>query len=73
MTPCTPLSGKHGDQYQWGLTRFMEEARTLARFKHQNIVRVLSVFEANNTAYMVMEYEHGDSAASALGESQHAG
>ena len=61
-----PMSGKHGEQYRWGLTRFIEEARTLARFKHPNIVRVFSVFEANNTAYMVMEYEHGDSLQSRL-------
>lgn len=39
----------------------MTEAQTLARFKHPNIVRVLAVFEANGTGYMVMEYEQGDS------------
>jgi len=45
--------------FDWGLRRFIEEAQTLARFKHPNIVRVYSVFEANGTAYMVMELEHG--------------
>ena len=45
--------------FNWGLTRFIEEAQTLARFKHPNIVRVYSVFEANGAAYMVMELEHG--------------
>jgi len=45
--------------YEWGLNRFVREARTLAKFKHGNIVRVLSVFENNNTAYMIMEYERG--------------
>ena len=54
-----PVSGEHGDQFKWGLERFISEARTLARFKHPNIVRVLAVFRENNTAYMVMEYEHG--------------
>jgi len=54
-----PLSGEHGEMYQWGLERFLKEARTLAKFNHPNIVRVLSVFEQNNTAYMVMEYEQG--------------
>jgi len=54
-----PVSGEHGDQYAWGLDRFIKEARTLARFKHPNIVRVLTVFTDNNTAYMIMEYEHG--------------
>ena len=55
-----PLSGEHGEMYQWGLERFLKEARTLAKFSHPNIVRVLSVFEHNNTAYMVMEYEQGE-------------
>jgi len=56
-----PLSGGHTDTYGWGLNRFLIEARTLAKFRHPNIVRVMSVFEANNTAYMVMEYERGES------------
>jgi serine/threonine protein kinase len=43
----------------WGMERFIREARTLSKFNHNNIVRVYSVFEANNTAYMVMSYEHG--------------
>jgi len=40
---------------------FVREARTLAQFKHPAIVRVLSVFESHGTAYMVMEYEEGQS------------
>ena len=35
----------------------MQEARLLARFVHQNIVSVGRYFEANGTAYMVMNYE----------------
>ena len=54
-----PVSGEHGKQFKWGLDRFMSEAQTLAKFKHPNIVRVLTVFPENNTAYMIMEYEHG--------------
>jgi hypothetical protein len=46
--------------YRWGLERFLLEARTLAKFSHPHIVRVLRYFEANATAYMVMEYELGD-------------
>ena len=50
----------HEAGYQWGLERFLQEARTLAKFSHPHIVRVLRYFEANSTAYMVMEYEKGD-------------
>jgi serine/threonine protein kinase len=55
-----PVSEGHRESYEWGLEKFISEARTLAKFKHHNIVRVLSVFTENNTAYMVMEYEHGE-------------
>jgi serine/threonine protein kinase/HAMP domain-containing protein len=47
------------DFYQDGLDSFLVEARTLASFRHPNIVRVARFFEANRTAYMVLEYERG--------------
>ncbi|KAB2847718.1 MAG: serine/threonine protein kinase, partial [Hyphomicrobiaceae bacterium] len=47
--------------YKWALERFAEEAKKLARFKHPAIVSVADVFEANGTAYMVMEFEPGTS------------
>ena len=47
--------------YQSGLDAFLVEARTLATFRHPNIVRVARFFEANKTAYMVLEYERGQS------------
>ncbi len=43
-----------------GVQSFIREARNLVRFKHPNIVRVMSVFELNDTAYMVMEFEEGN-------------
>ncbi len=52
--------------YFLGLKNFIREARALARFKHPNIVRVLRYLEANGTAYMVMEYEQGESLADHL-------
>ena len=45
--------------YKWGLDRFLQEARLLAKFIHPNIVAVNRYFEANGTAYMVMNYESG--------------
>jgi serine/threonine protein kinase len=50
---------KDEHEYLSGLDRFIREARTLARFKHDNIVRVLRSFPLNNTAYMVLEYVEG--------------
>ena len=55
-----PRSDDQAERYRWGLERFIREARTLARFDHPNIVRVLSVFEQNSTAYMVMRFEEGE-------------
>lgn len=47
------------DDYKWGLERFLEEGRMLARFHHPAIVGVTHVFEANGTAYLVLAYEEG--------------
>ncbi len=56
-----PVNTESEYDYQWGLRRFIQEARTLARFSHPNIVRVNRYFEANGTGYMVMDYEEGES------------
>jgi serine/threonine protein kinase len=48
-------------QFRFGLDKFLEEARTLARFRHSNIVRVSRFLEANGTAYLVMDYVEGES------------
>ncbi len=53
-------SAENATQFQWGLERFLDEARALASFRHPNIVRVLRYFQENGTAYIVMEYESGD-------------
>jgi hypothetical protein len=63
-----PITGERGEQYRWGLERFVSEAQTLARFKHPSIVRVFTVFSANNSAYMIMEYERGTPLADRLKE-----
>jgi serine/threonine protein kinase len=54
------------DDFVWGRERFLDEARALARFRHVHIVPVLRYFEANGTAYTVMEFEDGRSVAQLL-------
>ena len=54
-----PISPESAVDFNWGLRSFIKEAQTLAKFRHPNIVRVMSVLEHNGTAYMVMEYESG--------------
>ena len=45
--------------YNFGLKRFLSEAKILASFKHPNIVGINDFFEANNTAYFVMPFVDG--------------
>jgi serine/threonine protein kinase len=54
-------SSSYEESFDWGLKCFIEEARVLAKFNHPNIVRVSRFFEAHGTAYMVMEYQKGQS------------
>ena len=56
-----PKSAGDRESFEWGLSRFLSEARTLARLEHPNVVRVRDCFEANSTAYIVMDYEDGES------------
>jgi serine/threonine protein kinase len=58
QTVC-PRSDEWNKDYQTGLERFLAESRVLAGFRHANIVRITRFFEANRTAYMVMDYERG--------------
>jgi serine/threonine protein kinase len=56
-----PRSERDREIFDRLLSSFLREARTLNQFEHPAIVRVLSVFEAYGTAYMVMKYETGPS------------
>jgi len=47
------------DTFAWGLKRFLDEARVLAQMSHPNIISIKRFFEANGTAYLVMEYCDG--------------
>ena len=55
-----PQTSQAASDFQWGLERFLDEARVLARFQHPNIVRVHHFFEAHSTAYIVMDYVEGE-------------
>ena len=59
-TTVKPKSNANKDDYVWGLDRFLDEARTLARFDHPHINKVHRYFQDNGTAYLVLEYIEGD-------------
>jgi len=50
---------KSENDYRWGKKKFYDEAQLLAQFSHPNIVSVKRVFEANDTAYMVLDLIKG--------------
>ena len=52
--------------YEWGLQRFLDEAKILVQVNHPGVVRVRDYFTANGTAYIVMEYEEGESLSATL-------
>ncbi len=51
------------DDYARALQNFLVEARILAKFTHPNVVRVVAYLEKNNTAYLIMEFEEGETLA----------
>jgi serine/threonine protein kinase len=55
-----PLSQRSQHDYEYGLAKFVEEGRNLARFRdYPGIVSLLDFFEVNGTAYIVMAYMEG--------------
>ena len=66
-----PKSNTDAQDYYWGLTRFLDEARTLARFNHPHLNQVHRFFESNGTAYMVLEYIQGETLADRLSREPH--
>ncbi len=47
-------------EFEWGLDRFLDEARTLKKFSGQpGIVSIDTIFRENGTAYLVMEFLDG--------------
>jgi serine/threonine protein kinase len=54
-----PKSDGEEEDFDAGLKAFLEEARTLARFRHPRIVHVRRFFEQNGTGYIVFEFVRG--------------
>jgi serine/threonine protein kinase len=65
-TTVIPKSEQDKKYYDYGLKRFLDEARILAKFKERSIVRVSRFLETNGTAYLIMDYEDGESLAEYL-------
>jgi serine/threonine protein kinase len=53
------IPAEHLGAFRYGMKCFFEEGRALAKLSHPNVVRVINFFRANDTVYMVMEYEQG--------------
>lgn len=65
-----PFSDEHARSFSVGLTKFLEEARLLARLRDvKEIVSVQDFFEENATAYLVMELLEGRTLKKYVGES----
>lgn len=53
------IQGLEDEEYKKYKKKFIEEAKTLAKLEHPNIVKVIDVFEENNTSYLVMPFING--------------
>jgi hypothetical protein len=54
-----PGPGIDDAQFEQSRERFLSSARVLQKFQHPGIVRILDMFDENNSAYVVMEHLRG--------------
>jgi len=54
-----PKSEVATHHYKLGLKRFFSEGMALAKLRHPNIINVSNFFRANDTVFMVMDFEEG--------------
>ena len=67
QTQVTIFNGEKAEQFKSGLKKFVEEAKRLAKFKNEEgIVKIFDSFEANDTAYIIMEFLDGETLTSRL-------
>ena len=63
-TEVLPRSTEAAKDFVWGRSRFLDEARTMAKLSHvPAVVRVHDFLEAHGTAYVVMQLLPGDTLA----------
>jgi formylglycine-generating enzyme required for sulfatase activity/serine/threonine protein kinase len=55
-----PESGPATLMFAKGMQHFLDEGRTVAPLDHPNIVKLFRCFEANGTAYLLMNYYKGE-------------
>jgi serine/threonine protein kinase len=53
------ISEEQQNAFHYGRKLFYQEAKALATLRHPNVVKVRNFFLANETAYLVMDYEPG--------------
>ncbi|MYM64779.1 serine/threonine-protein kinase [Pseudomaricurvus sp. HS19] len=58
-TTVVPHSTSDQDLYNNSLQRFRNEGRTLSALSHPNVVYCQDLFDANDTAYLIMHFEDG--------------
>lgn len=57
----TIYSGEKHEQFMSGKSKFLDEARRLAKFRNtEGIVEIYDVFELNDTSYIAMEFLDGE-------------
>lgn len=66
----TVVDPKERKSFVRGKEAFLREARVVAQLDHPNVVRVRTFFNANDTAYLVMDYYDGMSMADYLSQKQ---
>ena len=66
-TQVLPRSTEVSKDFVWGRSRFLDEARTMAKLSHvPAVVRVHDFLEAHGTAYVVMQLLEGETLAHRL-------
>lgn len=56
----TPGTQNNADTIEKLKSRFLKEAKNIAKLDHPGIVKIYDIFEENNTAYYVMDYIEGE-------------